>query len=160
MQRDIIDKSVDIVPLQISTNTWDRLTDDFEKDHFHRGRLVSEKLSKPPVGDVLPQKLFQKAMESAKSSAALKKFDFEEANQHYLNRVGNIAGIPGELGMGKTTLTKQLLQKVLDQQEQWYDAKFVFYLQFRRLNYEKETSFLHFLTSGLIPSKFTNNKQR
>ena len=34
----------------------------------------------------------------------------------------------------------------------------MFYLQFRHLNYKKETDFLHFLATSSIPSKFTENK--
>ena len=151
-----VKEPVEIVPLQLSSSVhhW---SNDFASGHYHHRKEVSEMLNNPIVGDVQSENFFKESKKYAEHSAESKQFEFQEAKEEYINQVGNFVGIAGEAGMGKTTLTKQLLQQALDKDKPLYNAEYVFYVPFRNLNYKKETDFLHFLIPGSLPSKFTNN---
>ena len=151
-----VKEPVKIVPLQLSSSVhhW---SNDFATGHYHHRKEVSEMLNSPIVGNVQSENFFKESKKYAEHSAESKQFEFQEAKEEYINQVGNFVGIAGEAGMGKTTLTKQLLQQALDKDKPLYNAEYVFYVPFRNLNYKKETSFLHFLAPSSLPSKFTNN---
>ena len=156
-----IKKFVGIAPLQFTTKKQHRkldLDDNTKKQNLFWKLQHAEEMCKPPVGDLLFENFFKEAMIFAIKSADQRTFAFFEAKKHYINQVGNIVGILGGAGMGKTTLMKQLLQQTLDENKRLYDAEYVFYLQLRNLNYKIKTSFLHFLLPGSIPTRFVENK--
>ena len=153
-----MDKPVDIVPLQITTNVQNQQFDgpDWKERMFLENQF--SKKNNQPVGNVLLEDLFTKSKKHATKLAKGKTFTYCEAKDRFINRVGSIVGILGGAGMGKTTLMKQLLKQVVNENTHLYDAEYVFYLQFRNLNYKTKTSFLHFLAPESIPLQFVKNK--
>ena len=143
-----VDRPITVAPLQISEQQ-DPLTAEQQGHFYHRGEIM-QMISKPPVGNVSIEELFSKAKESAEKSASRRHFETEENRQAYITTHGNIVGITGQAGVGKTTLTKTILRKVVD--EGLYSADLVFYVRFRDLVYDAETDLLSFLTASYTPS--------
>ena len=102
-------------------------------------------INKPPVGNVSIENLFTKAKELAEKSASQQHFQSDGGRDAYIAAHSNIVGITGQAGVGKTTLTKIILKKVLD--EKLYDL--VFYVKFRDIDYGKETDLLSLLTPSI-----------
>ena len=147
------------VPLQFSTKVQHCQSEIIaEKNVFIRFDKMYSFRDDFLFGNIRPENFFTKAKRFATKLANQKTFTFNEAREDYINRVGNIVGILGGAGMGKTTLFKQLLEQTLSETTNLYNAEFVFCLQFRNLNYTKKTSFLNFLAPGSIPSRFVENK--
>ena len=99
--------------------------------------------------------LFSKAEEHCKSLCDVRYLN-DQARKYGMSSIGNLVGIIGQPGVGKTTLSKQILAKVID--ENLYEAEYVFYLQFRSVNYKKKNNLLSFL--GVNLSWVFEEKQR
>ena len=69
------------------------------------------------------------------------------AEEKYITTHGNWVGISGQAGIGKTTLTKQLLEKVL--KKEMLDIDFLFYVSLNKVDYEVKMSVLQFLLTNL-----------
>ena len=136
------DSSIEVVPLQItemrSRPTVDEL--DTISDCRSRREVVQRSYCKP-VGNIVPEDFFK---EAAKQTAS--------DNQK------NIVAIIGHPGVGKTTLTKEILRKVLE--HNLYEASFVFYLKFRDVDYESKTDLLTFLTADSITLEWKHKEHR
>ena len=143
-----VDRPITVAPLQISEQQ-DPLTAK-QQGHFYHRNEIMQMISKPPVGKVSVEELFSKAKESAEKSAPRRHFEIDENRQAYITTHGNIVGITGQAGVGKTTLTKTILRKVIN--EGLYSADLVFYVRFRDLVYDAETDLLSFLTASYTPS--------
>ena len=143
-----VDRPITVAPLQISEQQ-DPLTAEQQGHLYHRDEIM-QMISKPPVGNVSIDELFSKAKESAEKSASRRHFETEKNRQAYITTHGNIVGITGQAGVGKTTLTKIILRKVVD--EGLYSADLVFYVRFRDLVYDAKTDLLSFLTASYTPS--------
>ena len=69
------------------------------------------------------------------------------AEKKFVATYGNWVAVTGLAGMGKTTLTKKLLEKVLD--KELLDIDFVFYVSLNKVNYDENMSVLQFLLTNL-----------
>ena len=145
-----------IAPLQISEDL-DPISAE-EQGHFHRRDEMMKMMSKPPVGNVLVKDLFIKAKESVERSASDQHFLNEEAKQAYVSTHSRRIGIIGQAGSGKTTLTKTILNKVVN--DGLYSNEFVFYLKLRDVDYNAETNLLSFLSPSLALPWLNNNQRR
>jgi len=82
----------------------------------------------------------------SKAAKQCKKYcSTPEAKAKYKLIHGNIVGVIGQAGIGKTTLTKTLVHKMLN--EGLYEVDYIFYLKFRDIDYEKKTNLLEFLVN-------------
>ena len=149
-----VDRPINLAPLQI---TQQQIESAEELGHYHRRKEIAETMSKPPVGDVVIMELFTKANNHATIIASKSQYSNEDAKEHDLNVHGNIVGMIGQAGIGKTTLSKKILGDVVD--EDLFDADYVFYLQFRNINYTEKTDLLSFLASS-PPLDWVNDKKR
>ena len=145
-----------IAPLQISEDL-DPISAE-EQGHFHRRDEMMKMMSKPPVGNVLVKDLFIKAKESVERSAFDQHFLTEEAKQAYVSIHSRRIGIIGQAGSGKTTLTKTILNKVVN--DGLYSSEFVFYLKLRDVDNNAETNLLSFLSPSLALPWLNNNQRR
>ena len=145
-----------IAPLQISEDL-DPISAE-EQGHFHRRDQMMKMMSKPPVGNVLVEDLFIKAKESVERSASDQHFLTEEAKQEYVLTHSRRIGIIGQAGSGKTTLTKTILNKVVN--GGLYSSKFVFYVKLRDVDYSAKTNLLSFLSPSLALPWLNNNQRR
>ena len=137
--------NIDVAPLEISTQSSDlKLTD--ENGHYHHRKELVKIFNKPPASDVDHTQLFNVAKTEATKLSRV-YCDTDEARKKFELVHGNIVGVAGQAGIGKTTLTKILVQKALN--EGLYNLDYIFYIRFRDLDYVKKISFLQFLTNDI-----------
>ena len=144
----LADRNVRIAPLELVKQSQD--SDLEELGHFHHRKDVVERFHKPPARDIHHSELFSKAQDQAVWES--EKCTTPEAKQKFQLAHGNIVGLVGQAGIGKSTLAKLLVREILE--KNLYEAEFVFFLHFRDLNYKKEMNLLQFLTND---STFSNN---
>ena len=137
-----------IAPLQISTQARDmnELDQIVQMGHFHRRKDVINIYVKNPSGTISYEKIFQTAYERALQSSRNCLNDV--AKTKHIQSRANLVFISGQAGIGKTTLSKLLVQKMLDANVRLYNAEFVFFVKFRDLNYNVQTDLLQFLTAS------------
>ena len=137
-----LDKDVQTVELQISKSDSRRME---ESDYYKRKR-DPDLWNKEHQGDIKLEDLFKQAEELAKEQAK-KETRNAAAEKKYIITHGNWVGISGQAGIGKTTLTKQLLEKVL--KKEMLDIDFLFYVSLKKVDYGKKMSVLQFLLTNL-----------
>ena len=122
--------------------------------HFYTRNEISQTISEPASSDIIVDNIFTKAMEHASS---ITKFQYlnDEAREKGILRLGNTVGLIGQAGIGKTTLSKIILNRVLN--DGLFDAEYVFYLQFRAVNFKQNTNLFSFLDVDL---PWTHKKSR
>ena len=122
-------REIKIAPLQISKSPPSSDT----SGHYSTRREISQCYSETPKHDLVPaEKLFDEAEKLVSENPSCPK------------KHGNIVGIVGEAGVGKTTLTKLLLQHETSAQQPWFGAEFIISVSIRDLTYSKEMNFLKF----------------
>ena len=72
-----------------------------------------------------------------------------ETKEKYLKKHGNVVGVIGQAGVGKSTLSMILLKRVLE--EKLYNADYIFYVRLRDLIDNKKMTLLHFLFNNITP---------
>ena len=145
---------INIAPLQISTRA--RGMEQLDRSgHFHYRKDVVRIFSEKPP-DVIPHEhIFEAAKWFAVQGAMGCRN--EEAKAKHLLKYGNVVLISGQAGIGKSTLSKLLVEKMLDPNVRLYQAEFVFFIRFRDLNYQQNSDLLEFLTnSAPFISSFTS----
>ena len=133
---------IDIVPLQLSLKPREfaKLN---ETGHLHYREEILDIFTKSSEIIHYPR-LFEEAERDAKERAV--NCLTEEAKDKQIQRHSNHVFISGEAGLGKSVLSKVLVQKMLDPSIKLYKAEFIFYIRFRDLNYDEKIDFLEFLT--------------
>ena len=114
--------------------------------------------TKPLVGDISINDIFIKSKEQANALCANNQYYSEEEKKRGINVFANMVGLIGQAGIGKTSLTKKLLRQIID--EGLFESNYVFYLQFRELDYDKETNLLNFLAKSLSVTWINNSPRR
>ena len=117
-----------------------------ESDYYKRKR-DPELWNNKRQGDIKLEDLFKQAEELAKEQAK-KETRNADAEKKYIITHGNWVGISGQAGIGKTTLTKQLLEKVL--KKEMLDIDFLFYVSLNQVEYGEKMSVLQFLLTNLM----------
>ena len=110
--------------------------------HFHTRKEIPQTISKPSSSGIIVDNLFAKATEHANSTTKFHYLD-DKAREEDISRLGNTVGLIGQPGIGKTTLSQTILNKVLN--HGLFGADYAFYLQFRTVNFKQNTNLLCFL---------------
>ena len=143
------DRQVNIAPLELSTEVKDsKLADTL--GHYHHRSEIAAAYGKSSSRIIHHSNLFDEAQNLAKTKS-LKELTAEARKEYELIH-GNIVGVVGQAGIGKTTLTKLLAREVLN--SNLFEAEALFYLRCRDINYKNSTNLLQFLTSN---SEFAND---
>ena len=137
-----INKDVQTVELQISKSSSKRM----DESGYYKRKRDPNLWNKERQGDIKLVNLFKQAEELAKEQAKMKTRN-AAAEKKYIITHGNWVGISGQAGIGKTTLTKQLLEKVL--KKEMLDIDFLFYVSLKKVDYEEKMSVLQFLLTNL-----------
>ena len=145
---------VKIAPLQI-TNAVQENGDEY---YFHHRKKRAKLFSKPPVGDVEVEQLFIQAKELAEHESTKTHLSNLEVKKKFIQVHSNVVGILGQVGCGKSTLAKTILNRVVGE-EHLYEIDSIFYFQFRDINYNDKTNLLKFL-SPTLTTDWMNDKQR
>ena len=101
------------------------------------------------MGDIVPKNFFEESREFAKKSNGYRNALNDEAEKLYLNERGNIIGVIGQAGVGKTTFSKILLRDVLDEKKKLYHADYIFYVRLRDFQNKKKIKLLDFLFKNI-----------
>ena len=137
-----------------------------DSGHQHTREEIQNLYKKHSMGDILPEHFFEKSREFAKDSNGYKNSLTEEAKKDFLNRRGNVVGVIGQAGIGKTTFSKILLSRILNKKENLYNADYIFYVRLRDFQNQNKIKLLDFLfkniTSDWIktidsPERFLNH---
>ena len=148
-----VERPIKLVPLHM---TQQKVESADEWGHFHTRDEIAESISKNPVRDIVVEELFIKAKEHAK---AFFQNPAEEAEENDDVDHGNVVGLIGQAGIGKTTLSKSILARAAN--KRLFDAEYVFFLQFRYLEYQKKTNLLSFLAMNLpVPLSWIDDEKR
>ena len=102
-----------------------------DSGHQHTREERQSLYKKHSMGDVLPENFFNKSREFAKESNGYKNALNEKTKEYYLNKRGNVVGVIGQAGVGKTTFSKILLNRILSKKENLYNADYIFYVKLR-----------------------------
>ena len=137
-----VNKDVQTVELQISKSGSRRME---ESDYYKRKRDPNL-WNKERQGDIKLVDLFKQAKKLAKIQAKMETRN-AAAEKKYEITHGNWVGISGQAGIGKTTLTKQLLEKVLN--KEMLDIDYLFYVSLKKVDYKEKMSVLQFLLTNL-----------
>ena len=139
--------SIQYAPLQMTQ--YQEKTTAPDSGHQHTREEIQNLYKKHSMGDILPENLFKKSREFAKKSNDYKNSLTNEAKETYLNQRGNVVGIIGQAGVGKTTLTKVLLSRILNKKENLYNADYIFYVKLRDFQNQNEIKLLDFLLKNI-----------
>ena len=134
---------IEIVPLELSSKPREFAKLD-ETGHFHYRKEILDIFTKCSSEIIHYPQLFEEAERDAKNTAV--NCLTEEAKAKQIQRHSNHVFISGEPGLGKSVLSKELVQKMLDPSIKLYKTEFIFYIRFRDLNYDDKMDFLEFLT--------------
>jgi len=136
---------IQIAPLQICTHA--RYINKMERaGHFHYRGDTTVYDDEIDIGNISHTQLFVEANRLATKSSS--DCSTQEAKEQHILTYGSVVFIAGEAGIGKTTLSKRLVQEMLDEKQPLYGTEIVFFIKFRDLDYKKETDLLQFLTTG------------
>ena len=142
-EEDTIRRDIEIAPLQLSAESRDFKRLD-RTGHFHRRKEIVGIYTESPSKLISHSQLFVEAEKDASSRA--KSLYNEAATSKHLLVHSNRVFISGQAGIGKTTLSKVLVQEMLDPEVQHFQAEYVFYIRFRDVNYEDKSDLLELLT--------------
>ena len=151
------DQSIKLAPLQLSQEQEQKQETLDSIGQFHH-RQESPQSTKPLVGDISINDIFVKSKEQANALCANNQYYSEEEKKRHMITYANMVGVIGQAGIGKTSLTKKLLRQIID--EGLFESNYVFYLQFRELDYDRETNLLSFLAKSLSLSWINNSPRR
>ena len=115
-----------------------------ETGNFHHRKEILDIFTKSPSKIIHYPQLLAEAERDARNRAV--NCLPEEAKSKLIQRHSNHVFISGEPGLGKSVLSKVLVQKMLDPSIKLYETEFIFYIRFRDLNYDDKLNFLEFLT--------------
>ena len=136
--KDVMVKTVPLQIIQLRKRPSDDKLDTFS-DCRNRDEIIKQSYENP-VGNISAEEFFK---EAAKQLNDNKK---------------NVVAVIGHPGVGKSTLTKEILRKTV--KENLYKATYVFYLKFRDVDYKKETDLLTFLTADSLPLEWKSKQDR
>ena len=138
-EEDCFRKEIKIANLQISTDL-PSIEDVQLLEQDHNRKQISRFYSKN-VDSIPYENLFKEVKSRVKEMPY--KGDTAEAEEKFLQRHGNLVIISGQPGIGKTTLTKCVLHKMWE--SQLFQPDIVFFIQFRKIDYNEKTDLLQFL---------------
>ena len=127
---------IDYVPPQITH--YQENTAEPDGGHQHTRKEIQNLYKKHSMGDILPKDFFNKSREFAKTVNDYKRALNDNAKEYYLNKHGNLVGVIGQAGVGKTTFSKILLNCILNKKENLYNADYIFYVKLRDFQNENK----------------------
>ena len=115
------------VPLQIDQYQPNRDSD--ETGHQHTRKEIIDR-SKKSIISILAKDFFQRSQQHIRDTPDYKNARTKEAKEKILEENGNIVGVIGQAGVGKSTLLKDLFFRNVAG-ERLYKADFVFHVKLR-----------------------------
>ena len=129
------------VPLQIHQYQPNHDLDDIGYLHSRKEIIDRSKIS---TSTLLPENLFKKSQQYIRDTSDYINACTKQAKEKVLKEKGNVVGVIGQAGVGKSTLVKNLLKRNVTK-EQLYKADFVFYVKLRDFFDKTEINLFQFL---------------
>ncbi|CAK8687132.1 unnamed protein product [Clavelina lepadiformis] len=151
-----LNQNIEAVSLEISQLPLDVVAS-MDLGHFHRRQDFLSRFfvnnphsSHVPSNSLNPNQLFIAAKFSA-SQEATQKFGSVMGHDHekYIETYGNIVGVIGQAGIGKSTLTKLLVKTILEG-DMNVQAKYIFHIAFRDVDFTTKCNFFQFLMTSSL----------
>ena len=148
-------EQINFAPLQISTSL-PSVEQAKLSGHGHRREEIAEHFRKEPCGNIEYSLLFEKVKNCVEQMHG--KGLTSEAKEKFLLRHGNLVVIAGQPGIGKSTLTKHIVEEMW--KSSLYKPDIIFFIRFRDIDYKISTDFLQFLAPFMnnISSKSDRRK--
>ena len=138
----------------------------FETGHQHTRNEILNQTQNTAMGNIFPKEFFKKSRNFVSYSSdyndiVVEKGIFSEEAKTFLDELGNIVGIIGQAGVGKTTLTKVLLKRITGK-ERLYNVDYIFFVTLRDFSDQRKMNFLEFLIGKEIykSSKWMQERNR
>ena len=138
-----LERPITLAPLHLTQQIVESADD---LGHFHKRNEIPQTISEPSSSGIIVDNLFAKATKYVTSTIKRQYLD-DAARENDISRLGNTVALIGQAGIGKTSLSKTILNRVL--KDRLFDADYVFYLQFRDVNFKQNTNLLSFLSVDL-----------
>ncbi|XP_076803162.1 NACHT, LRR and PYD domains-containing protein 14-like isoform X2 [Clavelina lepadiformis] len=138
-----IHKRIDSVPLEIAR--WGKRMDLDNVGHYHKRADVLERFD-PGQGNITLDQVYESSKDNAINEARY-RCKTPAAKEEYVRIHGNIVGVSGQAGIGKTTLTKILTKKIL-KEGLLSEIKYIFYIALRDVDFTAESNLLQFFTTS------------
>ncbi|CAK8693907.1 unnamed protein product [Clavelina lepadiformis] len=138
-----IHKRIDSVPLEIAR--WEKWMDLDNVGHCHKRADVLKRFD-PGQGNITLDQVYESSKDKANVEARY-RCATPAAKEEYVRIHGNIVGVSGQAGIGKTTLTKILTQKIL-KEGFLSEVKYIFYIALRDVDFTAESNLLQFFTTS------------
>ena len=130
------------VPLQMDQYQPNRDLDE-TASHQHTKKEIIDR-QKYCTSGILPKDFFQRSRQHIQNIAEYKNARAKETKQNILEKKGNLIGVIGQAGVGKSTLMKDLFHRS-GTGERLYEADFVFYVKLRDFFDKTKTNLFQFL---------------
>jgi len=135
------------VQLQIS-ETPTRLDSEYDDTGHYCRRKDFERMYQQPCGNITDLEMLDRAKQQAKEEAQDRRFRNERDRADYIDRNGNIIGVVGNPGIGKTTSAKNWVGQFLSG-EFVINVTFLFFIMIRDINFKEAITLLELLSSNL-----------
>lgn len=116
--------------------------------NLHRRRDFLQVYERTP-GKLIENQMFEIPKQKAEQDAG-KIYKTASEREDYIERKGNVIGVVGNPGIGKTTLMKKWVKQVLHR-ELLPNVSFLFYILIRNIDYSTKVTLFHFLLSTIMP---------
>ena len=147
-------ETISIAPLQISTEL-PTVEKAMLYGHGRRRKDIARSFKKEPLGTIQYTEIFKEV------ERRIKMMDNQGSNSQakakFLLRHGNLVVIAGQPGMGKSTLTKHLVEEMWE--SSLFEPDIVFFIRFREVDYIRETDVLEFL-APFVTDVFTGEDRK
>nr|CAB3264368.1 COS1.5 [Phallusia mammillata] len=145
---DFLERAIRPVNLAIISKPH-RIDDKFQAEGYHHREREFAKVFMKPKSDISAEELFPCAKEQAKEEVERTfKSDEVTAKQDYVEKHGNVVGVVGQAGIGKTTSAKKWAMQGL-RGELFGETSFFFYIVIRHIDFSREMTLLQFLLSSM-----------
>ena len=111
--------------------------------HQHTREEIIDR-QKNCISGILPKDFFQRSRQHIQGTAEYKNARTKETKQKIVEKKGNVIGVIGQAGVGKSTLMKDLFHRSVTS-ERLYKADFVFYVKLRDFFDKTKTNLFQFL---------------
>ena len=130
------------VPLQMDQYQPNRDLDETAGHQHTREEIIDRQ--KNCISGILPKDFFQRSRQHIQGTAEYRNARTKETKQNILEKKGNLIGVIGQAGVGKSTLMKDLFHRSVTG-ERLYRADFVFYVKLRDFFDKTKTNLFQFL---------------
>ena len=137
-------QALNAVPLELTREVFSTQNTDLSE----LSKNVAQCKKANPSDTLSHKNLFEEASKLSETKTMTWNNTIERKNHKLIH--GNIVGVIGPAGIGKTTWTTYIAKQCM--KKQLYNTKFLFYIKFQDISFERDTTLLRLL---LISSAFT-----